>query len=302
MRPRLLLAEELRVGIDLGDDRDRPDAKAWWISPAPGAGRPRPGRRRRRRRSRARRRPRRAAANVTRSRSSRLIRGVGIALVRCRRRPPTRVQRQLAAAPAASSRRAPRSSRRAVGDPQRPLAPPARPLGAGPRPVGLDRDRAGGDVLVAGREEAVHELAGRLAGDRAGVEAAEEDLDERPRDLGREDPLGRLVEAADVERPRVTQRRRSGARRERVVHVDDVEGDRAAAAARACRETSSGKRRRARLRPARHRDPLADADAPAARRRRRPAPPSSRRRRGERTSSRAALDRLARLAHRLAGR
>ena len=46
-------------------------------------------------------------------------------------------------------------------------------------------------------------------GHRAGVEAAEEDLDQRPRDLGREDPLLGRVEGGDVERDR------SGAARSR---------------------------------------------------------------------------------------
>ena len=57
------------------------------------------------------------------------------------------------------------------------------------------------------------------------VEPAEEDLDQRPGDLGREDALGGLVEAADVERAGVAQGGRGEAGRERVVDVDDVEVD-----------------------------------------------------------------------------
>ena len=48
-------------------------------------------------------------------------------------------------------------------------------------------------------------------------------LHEAARHLGREHPLGRRVEGADVERARVAQRDRRRARRERLVHVDEVE-------------------------------------------------------------------------------
>ena len=72
------------------------------------------------------------------------------------------------------------------------------------------------------REVALEQLGGRRGRHRAGVEAAEEDLDQRPRHLGREDPLLGRVEGGDVERVGVAQRRRGDPRRERLVDVDDV--------------------------------------------------------------------------------
>ena len=78
------------------------------------------------------------------------------------------------------------------------------------------------DQLVGAGEVALQQLARGRRGDGAGVEAAEEDLDQRPRDLGREHPLLRFVESGDVERVGVAQRRRGDARRERLVDVDDV--------------------------------------------------------------------------------
>ena len=124
---------------------------------------------------------------------------------------------------------------------QRPLGDPPPHLGVARRivPAGgeaavdrfeLRRDRgpvtplAGRlDQLVWAREVALEQLAGRRGGDGSGVEAAEEELDQRPRHLGREDPLLRFVEGGDVERGRVAQRRRGDAGRERLVDVDDVE-------------------------------------------------------------------------------
>ena len=55
------------------------------------------------------------------------------------------------------------------------------------------------------------------------VEPPEEHLDEPARDLRREHPLGRRVERADVQRARVAQRGGRRTRRERLVHVDEVE-------------------------------------------------------------------------------
>ncbi len=82
---------------------------------------------------------------------------------------------------------------------------------------------AGQDHAVVGREPAAELLARRLVGGDAGVEAAEEQLDDAARDLRREDALGRRVERADVERARVAQRGARGARRERLVDVREVE-------------------------------------------------------------------------------
>ena len=81
---------------------------------------------------------------------------------------------------------------------------------------------AGLDQLVVGREVGLQQLGCRRRRHRAGVEAAEEDLDQRPRDMGRQHPLLRRVEGGDVERVGVAQRRRGDAGREGLVDVDDV--------------------------------------------------------------------------------
>ena len=81
------------------------------------------------------------------------------------------------------------------------------PAGAGrslparrrPRPA-RDRRPPGADQLVGGREVALQQFGRRRRGHRAGIEPAEEDLDQRPRHLGREHPLLRRVEGGDVER------------------------------------------------------------------------------------------------------
>ncbi len=92
------------------------------------------------------------------------------------------------------------------------------------RPRALDAGiGAGLHQLVRAREEPLHQLRGRAGGHRPGVEPSEEDLHERPGDLRRQDPLGGLVERADVQRTGVAQRDSGGARRERVVDVHDVE-------------------------------------------------------------------------------
>ena len=67
------------------------------------------------------------------------------------------------------------------------------------------------DQLVGGRGSSAPAARRSPAGHRAGVEAAEEDLDQRPRHLGREHPLLRRVEGGDVERVGVAQRRRGDA-------------------------------------------------------------------------------------------
>lgn len=82
------------------------------------------------------------------------------------------------------------------------------------------------DQLVARREVVLQQLPGRRAGHRARVDPPEEDLHQRPRHLGREHPLLRRVKGRHVQRQRVAERRRGDARRERLVHVDDVVGPR----------------------------------------------------------------------------
>ena len=90
---------------------------------------------------------------------------------------------------------------------------------AGARQVGA---RRGSLVARRGRSAATRSRGGGEAGGAA-VEAAEEQLDEPARHLGRDDALGRRVERADVERVRVAQRRGRRARSERLVDVDEVE-------------------------------------------------------------------------------
>ena len=89
-------------------------------------------------------------------------------------------------------------------------------------PVALEGDTRR-DHLVIARKEMRDETARDLERRAARVEATEEELDEAARDLCREHALGRRVEAADVEGPRVAQRGRRGAGRERLVHVHEVE-------------------------------------------------------------------------------
>ena len=148
------------------------------------------------------------------------------------RRPPTG-GRATAAAPRAGRGAArpapPRGRTRSAAGAARGAVPPGRA-----RPPGLGRGvRARLERLVGAGEEALDQLRRGPAAHRAGVEAAEEDLDQRAGHLGREDALAGLVEAADVERGRVTQRRRSEAGDERVVDVNDVEIDARRAAHRA---------------------------------------------------------------------
>jgi hypothetical protein len=83
----------------------------------------------------------------------------------------------------------------------------------GPRP----------DQLVLPREEALQQLTGRLVARGALVDSPEEDLDEHPGDLGRENPLHGLVEGGDVERLGVTQGRGPGAWSERLVDMQQIE-------------------------------------------------------------------------------
>ena len=94
---------------------------------------------------------------------------------------------------------------------------------AGGALLAVDRGGAGPQQRVGGRERVLHLLARGVEGRRARVEAAEEQLHEAARHLGREHPLGGGVEGADVERARVAQRDRRRARRERLVHVDEVQ-------------------------------------------------------------------------------
>ena len=94
-----------------------------------------------------------------------------------------------------------------------PHAPRRRSAGARRRSPPAIRHRvrcadvgAGQDHPVVGREEPLHQVAGRVVAGGAGVQAAEEQPRQRARQLCRQHPLGRRVEAADVQRARVAQR------------------------------------------------------------------------------------------------
>ena len=107
------------------------------------------------------------------------------------------------------------------------------------------------DEVVGAREEALHQVRGRPAARRAGVEPAEENLDQRPRHLGGEDALGRLVEAADVQRTRMPERDRCRTGRKRIVDMDDVQLEPAEQLLERAAEVD-GHRGRPRARPVRH--------------------------------------------------
>ncbi len=100
----------------------------------------------------------------------------------------------------------------AEADPQRAVALHAL-LRGHPRP----------QQLVARGEIARQQLARGLIADGPRVHPPEEQLDELARDLGGEHPLDRRVEGADVQRAAVPERDRPGARRPRLVHVDEIQ-------------------------------------------------------------------------------
>ena len=195
--------------------------------------------RRLRRRARARRRPQAPAAvitpastNRTRSRSRALSVAGG------------------AQRPLRPDRRAPRLARRR--QPQRPQeGAQRRALLLARTSTQLDDLRwseracvtgsaAGRDTRYsAGKNRSISSRGGDVGGD-ARVEPAEQQPRQRPPELGREDPLGRHVEGADVQRPRVAQRDARGARRERLVDVHEVERQRPSSASSIVRATSTG--------------------------------------------------------------
>ena len=181
-------------------------------------------------------------------------------LVEADDRLPGLIERQLAAAPAAQPQRAALLAR-AVGDPQRPLAldrAAGRVGGAGPERLG--DAGAGRHALVAAGEEAVHQLA----------------ASPRRRRCGRRGGRGRSRPAAA--RPGSRGSRSVGSWKLPTLSAREWRSaaEEALGANGSCTwtmskgselssissvpETSSGKRSGARLRPARHRDALADAD------------------------------------------
>ncbi len=93
---------------------------------------------------------------------------------------------------------------------------------ARPGPEAIEIDAGGHHVVLAG-EEARDQAPGDLERGEARVEAPEEELDEPSCDLRGEHALRGRVKAADVQRARVAQRGGRRARRERLVHVHDVE-------------------------------------------------------------------------------
>ena len=83
--------------------------------------------------------------------------------------------------------------------------------------------RARADHGVVAGEVALDQVARGREARRAAVEAAEEELHHLARHLRRDEALGGRVEGADVQRARVPQGGRRGARRKRLVHVQEVE-------------------------------------------------------------------------------
>ncbi len=77
-----------------------------------------------------------------------------------------------------------------------------------------------------GGKARIQRRARRLIAGRPRVQPSEEELDEPSRDLGGEQALRRGVEASDVQCAGVAQRRARGTRRERLVHVHEVERQR----------------------------------------------------------------------------
>ena len=77
--------------------------------------------------------------------------------------------------------------------------------------------------VIPGPERARHQLRGRGQARGARVEAPEEALHEAPREQRREQAFAGGVKGADVQRARVPQRSVGGPRRERLVHVHEVE-------------------------------------------------------------------------------
>ncbi len=162
---------------------------------------------------------------------------------------PVELARKAAEGPEEDPQRPP-LLRRHVDDPQ-----PARRRGGQRR---LRDVGAGAQQLVGPAEEALQHLPCRVVARGAGVYAAEEHVHQAAREL-RGDPLDGLVEAGDVERDRVSQRGRPGARREGLVDVDDVEGHRPEKLLERAAQVHRD-RRRAPPRPARQRDAPADRE------------------------------------------
>ena len=176
--------------------RPRPPRRSWRARGAAPRSR-RPGRRGHALAHAARQRRRRASTPGSRSQMvARQSRSVG------RRRSARR-----------NSRRAPRSSSS------------ENTISGGPSAVVAARleVRARADHRVVAREVALDQVAGGREARGAAVEAPEEELHHLARHLGRHEALGGRVERADVQRARVPQRGRRRARRERLVHVHEVE-------------------------------------------------------------------------------
>ena len=155
--------------------RRRRRAPAAAAAGARSAPRRRPGRRCRRRRGTPRARRRAAAPGVSRSRSRLLTRASGsVGPSNQIDGLPVELVGEGGGARAGSSRSAPRSSSAHVDDPQ-----PARRRG-GAAPARRRRRRAA-SARYGPREEALQQLPGGVVARGAGVDAAEEHLDERPR-------------------------------------------------------------------------------------------------------------------------
>ena len=87
----------------------------------------------------------------------------------------------------------------------------------------VDQVGPGADDAVATGEVALDQVARGGEARRAAVQAAEQQLHEWPRHLGGDESLGRRVEGAHVQRPRVAEGGGRSARRERLMDVHEVE-------------------------------------------------------------------------------
>ena len=116
------------------------------------------------------------------------------------------------------------------------------------------------DHAVVAREVALDQVARGGEAGGAPVEPAEQQLDDLARHLRRDEALGGRVEGADVERARVAQRRRGGARARTARARERSRARRGRAGPRACA------RRRAAATPSRRAGTAATARPPAPRR------------------------------------
>ncbi len=195
----LAVADDLLVELEVRDDGGRAGGqRVARYAAAPAV----------RRRRRARRCPLPPAPPPARSREAAAGAGARAACASTRASGSVGPSNQITASQSRSSGRCRRARRKSLSAPRSSSAQwtmRRRPCGRGVQRR-LGAVRPGADQLVGAGEEALDQLAGRLAARRPGVDPPEEHLDQHPCHLGREHPLGRLVERRDVQRERMAQR------------------------------------------------------------------------------------------------